>query len=76
MPVTAATGAVVRTPRSSDGTHIYAEAVGSPRNPHVVFIHEATLCASVFDEPFQDTRLTDHLFMASRVSESPDVEIC
>lgn len=76
MPVTAATGAVVRTPRSSDGTHIYAEAVGSPRNPHVVFIHEATLCASVFDELFQDTRLTDHLFMASRVSESPDVEIC
>ena len=65
MPVTAATGAVVRTPRSSDGTHIYAEAVGNPRNPHVVFVHEATLCASVFDELFEDSRLTDHLFMVS-----------
>ncbi|PIL23628.1 hypothetical protein GSI_14941 [Ganoderma sinense ZZ0214-1] len=63
MPVTAATGAVVRTPRSSDGTYIYAEAVGNPRNPHVVFVHEATLCASVFDELFEDSRLTDHLFM-------------
>ena len=75
-PVTAATGAVVRTPRSSDGTHIYAEAVGNPRNPHVVFVHEATLCASVFDELFEDSRLTDHLFMVSvaeiYLSELPD----
>ncbi|KAM5536148.1 hypothetical protein V8D89_010247 [Ganoderma adspersum] len=63
MSVTAATGAVVRTPRSSDGTHIHAEAVGNPRNPHVLFVHEATLCASVFDELFEDSRLTDHLFM-------------
>lgn len=70
-PVTAATGAVVRTPRSSDGTQIYAEAVGNPRNPHVVFVHEATLCASVFDELFEDSRLTDHLFMVS-IPELPD----
>ena len=56
---------VVRTPRSSDGTLIYAEAVGNPRNPHVVFIHEATLSASVYDEVFQDPRLTEHLYLVS-----------
>ncbi|KAI0739135.1 alpha/beta-hydrolase [Daedaleopsis nitida] len=54
---------VVKTPRSSDGTHVYAEAVGSAQNPHVVFIHEATLCASVFDELFRDPHLTDHLYL-------------
>ncbi|KAH9917665.1 alpha/beta-hydrolase [Epithele typhae] len=54
----------VRTPRSTDGTHIHAEAVGDPRNPHVVFIHEATLSAQVFDGLFDDPRLTDYLFIA------------
>ncbi|RDX40773.1 alpha/beta-hydrolase [Lentinus brumalis] len=54
---------VVRTPRSADGTRIHAEAVGDPRNPHVVFIHEATLCCSVYDEVFQDARLTDNLYL-------------
>lgn len=56
---------VVKTPRSADGTRIHAEAVGDPRNPHVVFIHEATLCCLVFDELFQDARLTDHLYLVS-----------
>ncbi|RPD75403.1 alpha/beta-hydrolase [Lentinus tigrinus ALCF2SS1-7] len=54
---------VVKTPRSADGTRIHAEAVGNPRNPHVVFIHEATLCCLVYDELFQDARLTDHLYL-------------
>ena len=57
--------ATVRTPRSSDGTSIHAEAVGDPRNPHVVFIHEATLSSSVFDELFEDPRLTEHLYLVS-----------
>ena len=56
---------VVKTPRSDDGTRIHAEAVGDPRNPHVVFIHEATLCCLVFDELFQGARLTDHLYLVS-----------
>ena len=56
---------VVKTPLSSDGTCIYAEAAGDPRNRHIVFIHEATLCSIVFDNLFQDSRLTDHLFMVS-----------
>ncbi|KAI0720798.1 alpha/beta-hydrolase [Cerioporus squamosus] len=54
---------VVKTPRSADGTRIHAEAVGDPRNPHVVFIHEATLCCRVYDEVFQDARLTDNLYL-------------
>ncbi len=63
---------VVRTPRSADGTRVHAEAVGDPRNPHVVFIHEATLCCSVYDEVFQDARLTDNLYLVSvRHSQHP-----
>lgn len=58
---------VVKSPRSAyDGTNLYAEAVGYPRNPHIVFIHEATLCSSVFDELFRDPHLTDHLYLVSR----------
>ncbi|KAI0764552.1 alpha/beta-hydrolase [Trametes elegans] len=53
----------VKTIRSSDGAVIYADAVGNPRNPHVVFIHEVTLSSAVFDELLQDRRLTDHLYM-------------
>ncbi|KAI0630974.1 alpha/beta-hydrolase [Trametes polyzona] len=52
-----------KTVRSRDGTAIYAEAVGSPRNPHVVFIHEVTLSSVVFDELARDRRLTDHLYL-------------
>ncbi|CDO77067.1 hypothetical protein BN946_scf184473.g11 [Trametes cinnabarina] len=53
----------VKTLRSSDGTVIYAEAVGNPENPHVVFIHEVTLCSAVYDEVFLDRRMTDHLYL-------------
>lgn len=53
----------VKTLRSSDGTSIYAEAVGSPMNPHIVFIHEVTLSSVVFDDLIRDRRLTDHLYL-------------
>ncbi|KAL1946330.1 hypothetical protein VTO73DRAFT_15457 [Trametes versicolor] len=55
--------ATVKTLRSSDGTSIYAEAVGSPMNPHIVFIHEVTLSSVVFDDLVRDRRLTDHLYL-------------
>ncbi|KAH9848359.1 alpha/beta-hydrolase [Lenzites betulinus] len=52
-----------QTLRSRDGTTIHAEAVGDPRNPHVVFIHEVTLSSAVFDDLLRDRRLTDHLYL-------------
>ncbi|KAI0656978.1 alpha/beta-hydrolase [Cubamyces menziesii] len=55
--------ATVKTLRSADGTPIHAEAVGNPRNPHVVFVHEMMLCSGVFDELVGDRRLTDHLYL-------------
>ena len=57
--------ATVKTLRSADGTPIHAEAVGNPRNPHVVFVHEMMLCSGVFDELVGDRRLTDHLYLVS-----------
>lgn len=52
-----------QTLRSRDGTNIHAEAVGDPRNPHVVVIHEVTLSSAVFDDLLRDRRLTDHLYL-------------
>jgi pimeloyl-ACP methyl ester carboxylesterase len=37
---------------SSDGATIYADAVGDPRKPSVIFIHGAALSAVVFDGIF------------------------
>lgn len=67
--------AVVKTPRSADGTLIYGEGVGNPRNPHVVFIHEATLCSSVFDQLFQDVRLTEHLYLVSLPYDQTSISV-
>ena len=37
---------------SSDGTEIYAEAVGNPSKPHIVFLHGISFSAAVFDNIF------------------------
>lgn len=39
---------------SSDGIEIYAESVGNPLKPHVVFVHGFTLSGAVFDRIFHD----------------------
>ncbi|KAI0676579.1 alpha/beta-hydrolase [Trametes maxima] len=56
-------GATIKNVRSSDGTAIYAEAVGNPRNPPVVLFHEVTFSSAVFDELMHDRRLADHLYL-------------
>lgn len=45
---------VVKILTSSDGTQIYADAVGNPSRPHIVFVHGISLSAAVFDKIFLD----------------------
>lgn len=49
---------------SADGTRIYAEAVGDPAKPPMVFIHGGSLSSLIFDSIFNDTKWTDRLYMA------------
>ena len=48
---------------SSDGTEIYAEAVGNPKKPHIVFVHGFTLSGAVFDRIFHDTQYQQRYYL-------------
>ncbi|KAI0312841.1 Alpha/Beta hydrolase protein [Amylostereum chailletii] len=41
---------VQKTLRSSDGTDIYTEASGDPKNPHVILVHGLSFSGAVFDD--------------------------
>ncbi|KAF8990563.1 Alpha/Beta hydrolase protein [Cyathus striatus] len=56
------TGVLVK---SSDGTEIFTSAVGSPRNPPIVFIHGYSFSSLVFDDLFEDERLLSRFYMVS-----------
>lgn len=53
---------------SSDGAKIYADAVGNPKNPSVVFIHGVSLSCVVFDNIFFDTDFPDSFYLVRRHS--------
>jgi hypothetical protein len=48
---------------SSDGTNIYANAIGSPLNPSLVFIHGFMLSDIVFDGVLQDPRMLSQFYL-------------
>jgi pimeloyl-ACP methyl ester carboxylesterase len=48
---------------SQDGTRIYADAVGDPSNPAVVFVHGFTLAADVFDKLFRNSQLLRRIYL-------------
>lgn len=48
---------------SVDGTRIYAEALGSPSNPPLLWIHGDSFSGLVFDKQFADPRLADSYYM-------------
>ncbi|KAI0034468.1 alpha/beta-hydrolase [Vararia minispora EC-137] len=54
---------VVKLLTSKDGTTVYADAIGDPSKPHVVFIHGASLSGAVFDHIFQDPRYQSQLYL-------------
>lgn len=51
--------------KSADGTQIYADAIGNPANPAVVFIHGFSLSSSAFDLVFNDQKWTKGLYLVS-----------
>ena len=52
---------------SPDGTVIYADAIGNPSKPHIVFVHGLSLSGAVFDNVFTDTRYHSEFYMVSTV---------
>lgn len=48
---------------STDGTEIYAEAVGNPTKPHIVFVLGFSLCAAVFDRIFLDAEFQESYYL-------------
>lgn len=50
---------------SSDGVKIYADAVGNPANPSIVFIHGFMLSGLAFDNIFNDERYFSRYYLVS-----------
>lgn len=48
---------------SSDGTEIYADAIGDPTKPAIVFVHGFTLSAAVFDNVFINDMYTKEFYL-------------
>ncbi|KAJ6552093.1 Alpha/Beta hydrolase protein, partial [Mycena vulgaris] len=49
--------------KSADGTDIYAEALGDPSKPTVVFIHGFSMSSIAFDAIFSDPRWIDNVYL-------------
>lgn len=54
---------VVKNITSEDGTAIYADAIGDPSKPQIVFIHGLCLSGAVFDDVFADVRYSSEFYM-------------
>ena len=48
---------------SADGSTVYAEAVGDPSKPHVVFLHGFSLSTVVFDCIFYNPRYAKEFYL-------------
>ncbi|EAU82331.1 hypothetical protein CC1G_06641 [Coprinopsis cinerea okayama7 len=59
------TAAQSHTVTSSDGTSIYATAVGNPDLPSLVFIHGFSLSCKVFEPLFKDSRLLERFYLVA-----------
>lgn len=56
---------MVKILTSSDGTQIYADAVGNPSKPHIVFVHGISLSAAVFDKIFLNPEYQDRYYLVT-----------
>jgi hypothetical protein len=55
----------VKIATSLDGTKIWAEAVGDPSNPALVWVHGFATSALYFNKPFNDPDYLSKFYMAS-----------
>ncbi|VDB86522.1 unnamed protein product [Peniophora sp. CBMAI 1063] len=53
----------VRYLKSADGTVVYAEAVGDPSDPQIIFLHGFSLSTIVFDSIFYDPRYAKQFYL-------------
>ncbi|VDC05615.1 unnamed protein product [Peniophora sp. CBMAI 1063] len=60
-PVT--TAPVSKRLTSADGTAVYAEAIGNPANPHLVFMHGFSLSTVIWDCIFHESRYMDQFYL-------------
>lgn len=61
--------------KSSDGTPIFARAVGDSSKPSLVFVHGMSLSGVVFDDLFKDKTLLDRFYLV-RKSISSSSSFC
>ncbi|TRM69000.1 Alpha/Beta hydrolase protein [Schizophyllum amplum] len=54
---------VAKFVESSDGSKIYAEAVGDPSNPPLVFVPGYTISTMAFDKQFENETMREQLYM-------------
>lgn len=59
-------GPMERKVRSADGTWIFADAVGDPTLPALVFIHGFACASSIFDQLVADPHLLAKFYLVSR----------
>ena len=55
-----------RSVLSADGTKIYADAVGKPANPALIFTAGFGLGVEVFNDIFSDPELSKNFYLVSR----------
>ena len=48
---------------SADGTRIYADAVGNPENPALIFTHGFGSCAEVFNDIFSEPKFSEKHYL-------------
>lgn len=56
---------VVKIVASADGTQIYADAIGDPQKPALVFLHGFSTSASVFNDIFTNPSYSEDFFLVS-----------
>lgn len=61
--MTKSTELVSKILASSDGTEVFAQYVGDPVKPHLVFVHGFNLSGSVFDKIFLDEKYQEEYFL-------------
>lgn len=52
---------------SADGTRIYADAVGDPANPAILFAHGFGGCAEIFNDIFSESKFSEKHYLVDTI---------